>query len=137
MNGPRLENISPELKTVLPNAVPQCRDIEGYIDPTEPLRDEGPFGDHTGPSEVRSVKCELFQGVSFLSGFHSTFRIPRSPFGNPVFHVTAITHRKYAVYPATVVGIPPMEDFYIGGAALTRPAATHSHPMGEGLGVRG
>ena len=42
------ENILPELKTVLPNAVPQCRDIEGYIDPTEPLRDEGPFGDHTG-----------------------------------------------------------------------------------------
>ncbi len=32
----------------------------------------------------------------------------------PVFHVTAITHRKDAVYPATIVGIPPMEDFYIG-----------------------
>ena len=46
------------------------------------------------------------------------------PFPNryPVFHVTAITHRKDAVYPATIVGIPPMEDFYLGGAALTRPA---------------
>ena len=35
----------PELKTVLPNA---DFVIEGYVDPTEPLRDEGPFGDHTG-----------------------------------------------------------------------------------------
>ncbi len=40
-----LENILPELKTVLPNA---DFVIEGYVDPTEPLRDEGPFGDHTG-----------------------------------------------------------------------------------------
>jgi 4-hydroxy-3-polyprenylbenzoate decarboxylase len=36
----------------------------------------------------------------------------------PVFHVTAITQRKDAVYPATIVGIPPMEDFYIGGASV-------------------
>ena len=36
----------------------------------------------------------------------------------PVFHVTAITHRKDAIYPATIVGMPPMEDFYIGGASL-------------------
>jgi len=36
----------------------------------------------------------------------------------PVFHVTAITHRKDAVYPATIVGMPPMEDFYIGGASV-------------------
>ena len=34
----------------------------------------------------------------------------------PVFHLTAVTHRNDAVYPATIVGIPPMEDFYIGGA---------------------
>ena len=33
--------------------------IEGYGDPTEPLRDEGPFGDHTGHWEVRSLKCEV------------------------------------------------------------------------------
>ena len=66
--------------------------IEGYVDPTEPLRDEGPFGDHTG-----------------------YYTLPE-PY--PVFHITAITHRKDAVYPATIVGIPPMEDFYIGGASV-------------------
>src|SRR5687768_2016796 len=66
--------------------------IEGYVDPTEPLRDEGPFGDHTG-----------------------YYTLPE-PY--PVFHVTAITHRKDAVYPSTIVGIPPMEDFYIGGASV-------------------
>jgi len=66
--------------------------IEGYIDPKEPLRMEGPFGDHTG-----------------------YYTLPE-PY--PVFHITAITHRKDAVYPATIVGIPPMEDFYIGGASV-------------------
>lgn len=66
--------------------------IEGYIDPTEPLRDEGPFGDHTG-----------------------YYTLPE-PY--PVFHVTAITHRSDAIYPATIVGIPPMEDFYIGAASV-------------------
>jgi 4-hydroxy-3-polyprenylbenzoate decarboxylase len=66
--------------------------IEGYVDPREPLRDEGPFGDHTG-----------------------YYALPE-PY--PVFHATAITHRKDAVYPATIVGIPPMEDFYIGGASV-------------------
>jgi 4-hydroxy-3-polyprenylbenzoate decarboxylase len=66
--------------------------IEGYVDPTEPLRDEGPFGDHTG-----------------------YYTLPE-PY--PVFHVTAITHRKDAVYPATIVGRPPMEDFYIGSASV-------------------
>jgi 4-hydroxy-3-polyprenylbenzoate decarboxylase len=66
--------------------------IEGYIDPREPMREEGPFGDHTG-----------------------YYTLPE-PY--PVFHITAITHRKDAVYPATIVGIPPMEDFYMGGAAV-------------------
>ena len=66
--------------------------IEGYVDPLEPLRDEGPFGDHTG-----------------------FYTLPE-PY--PVFHITAITHREDAVYPATIVGIPPMEDFYIGGASV-------------------
>ncbi|MEI6352002.1 MAG: menaquinone biosynthesis decarboxylase [Verrucomicrobiota bacterium] len=66
--------------------------IEGYIDPVEPLREEGPFGDHTG-----------------------YYTLPE-PY--PVFHITAITHRKEAVYPATIVGIPPMEDFYIGAASV-------------------
>jgi 4-hydroxy-3-polyprenylbenzoate decarboxylase len=66
--------------------------LEGYVDPTEPLREEGPFGDHTG-----------------------YYTLP-APY--PVFHLTAITHRRDAVYPATIVGIPPMEDFYIGSASV-------------------
>jgi 4-hydroxy-3-polyprenylbenzoate decarboxylase len=66
--------------------------IEGYVDPREPLREEGPFGDHTG-----------------------YYTLPE-PY--PVFHVTAITHRRDAVYPATIVGMPPMEDFYIGSASV-------------------
>ena len=66
--------------------------IEGYVDPREPLREEGPFGDHTG-----------------------YYSLPE-PY--PVFHITAITHRRDAVYPATIVGIPPMEDFYIGSASV-------------------
>lgn len=66
--------------------------IEGYVDPKEPLREEGPFGDHTG-----------------------YYTLPE-PY--PVFHITAVTHRKDAIYPATIVGIPPMEDFYIGGASV-------------------
>ncbi|MBV8815730.1 MAG: menaquinone biosynthesis decarboxylase [Verrucomicrobia bacterium] len=65
--------------------------IEGFVQPGE-LREEGPFGDHTG--------------------FYTTV----DPY--PVFHVTAITYRKEAVYPATIVGIPPMEDFYMGSASV-------------------
>ncbi len=63
--------------------------LEGYVEPDE-LRDEGPFGDHTG------------------------FYSPVDKF--PVFHVTCITHRKSPIYPATVVGKPPMEDCYMGKA---------------------
>ena len=66
--------------------------LEGYVDPAEPLRMEGPFGDHTG-----------------------YYSLPE-PY--PVFHITAITHRRDAVYPGTIVGIPPMEDFYIGSASV-------------------
>jgi 4-hydroxy-3-polyprenylbenzoate decarboxylase len=66
--------------------------IEGYVDPREPLREEGPFGDHTG-----------------------YYSLPE-PY--PVFHVSAITHRKDAIYPATIVGVPPMEDFYLGSASV-------------------
>jgi 4-hydroxy-3-polyprenylbenzoate decarboxylase len=67
--------------------------IEGYVDPREPLRMEGPFGDHTG-----------------------YYTLPE-PY--PVFHITAITHRKDAIYPASIVGIPPMEDFHMGTASVT------------------
>ncbi len=63
--------------------------IEGYVDPDEE-RIEGPFGDHTG--------------------FYSAADI------YPVFHVTAITSRNDAVYPATIVGKPPMEDCYMAKA---------------------
>ena len=66
--------------------------IEGYLDPTEPLRPEGPFGDHTG------------------------FYTPVDNY--PAFHVTCITHRRDAIYPATIVGKPPMEDFYMGTASV-------------------
>ncbi len=64
--------------------------IEGYIDPNEEYIWEGPFGDHTG--------------YYSLADFY------------PRFHITAITHRKNAVYPATIVGIPPQEDAWIGKA---------------------
>jgi 4-hydroxy-3-polyprenylbenzoate decarboxylase len=66
--------------------------IEGFVDPKEPLRKEGPFGDHTGYYSLPDLY--------------------------PAFHITAITHRKQAVYPATIVGMPPMEDFYIGTASV-------------------
>ncbi len=64
--------------------------LEGYVDPREELVEEGPFGDHTG----------YYTPVE---------RFPR-------FHVTAITHRADAVYPATIVGPPPMEDAWLGKA---------------------
>ncbi len=74
--------------------VPADADIvlEGYVDPTEPLRDEGPFGDHTG-----------------------YYTLPEK---YPAFHLTAITHRRDAIYPSTIVGPPPMEDFYLGTASV-------------------
>ncbi len=72
--------------------VPEDADfvIEGYVDPNEDLVLEGPFGDHTG--------------FYSLADYY------------PKFHITAITHKKNAVYPATIVGVPPMEDAYIGKA---------------------
>ena len=63
--------------------------LEGYIDPSE-MRLEGPFGDHTG---------YYSQDGDY-----------------PIFHITAITHRKDPVYLTTIVGIPPQEDFYLGRA---------------------
>ena len=64
--------------------------LEGYVDPREEKTVEGPFGDHTG-----------FYSLEDLY---------------PVFHITAITCRRDAVYPATIVGIPPQEDAYIAKA---------------------
>ena len=65
--------------------------LEGYVQPGE-MRPEGPFGDHTG--------------------FYTALE------DYPVFHLTAITHRREATYPATIVGVPPMEDFYLGSASV-------------------
>lgn len=64
--------------------------IEGYVDPTEEMVWEGPFGDHTG--------------FYSLADWY------------PKFHVTCITHSKTAVYPATIVGIPPNEDAWLAKA---------------------
>ena len=61
--------------------------LEGYVTPGE-QRDEGPFGDHTGYYSMED------------------------PY--PVLHVTCITHRKDPIYPAALVGRPPMEDYYMG-----------------------
>jgi 4-hydroxy-3-polyprenylbenzoate decarboxylase len=63
--------------------------IEGTLDPNKHVM-EGPFGDHTG------------------------FYTPPEPF--PVMHVTAITRRKNPIYPTTIVGKPPMEDYWMGKA---------------------
>jgi len=63
--------------------------IEGYVDPDQPLI-EGPFGDHTGY-------------YSLADWYHA-------------FHVTAITHRKNPIYPTTMVGRVPAEDYYLGKA---------------------
>ena len=63
--------------------------VEGYVDPVEKLM-EGPFGDHTG----------FYSMADWY----------------PVFNVTCITHRKNPVFPATIVGHPPMEDYFLGKA---------------------
>ena len=63
--------------------------IEGYVDPTEKLV-EGPFGDHTG--------------FYSLADFY------------PAFYVTAITMKRDPIYPTTIVGKPPMEDYFLGKA---------------------
>jgi 4-hydroxy-3-polyprenylbenzoate decarboxylase len=63
--------------------------LEGYVQAGE-VREEGPFGDHTG--------------------FYSL------PDLYPVFHLTVLTHRKNPLYPATIVGKPPMEDCFLAKA---------------------
>lgn len=63
--------------------------LEGYVDAGD-LRDEGPFGDHTG------------------------FYTPVDQY--PTFHLTALTMRRDPVYSTTIVGMPPMEDFWLGKA---------------------
>ena len=77
--------------------------LEGHVDPAE-RRIEGPFGDHTG------------------------FYTLEEPY--PVFHVTAVTHRKNPIYQATIVGKPPMEDCWMGWAItrVTLPVMKRQFP---------
>jgi 4-hydroxy-3-polyprenylbenzoate decarboxylase len=77
--------------------------LEGYVEPGERRR-EGPFGDHTG--------------------FYS------QPDDYPVFHITCVTQRKNPTYLTTVVGVPPMEDYYLGMASerIFLPLIQKTHP---------
>ena len=90
--------------------------IEGYIDPAEALVLEGPFGDHTG--------------FYSLADYY------------PKVHVTAVTMRRDPIYPATLVGRPPMEDYYLGHATeriflpllkLTVPEIVDYHMPAPGI----
>jgi len=90
--------------------------IEGYIDPREELVLEGPFGDHTG--------------FYSLADYY------------PKVHVTAVTWRRDPIWPHTIVGRPPMEDFYLGHATeriflpllrLTIPEIVDLHMPAEGI----
>jgi 4-hydroxy-3-polyprenylbenzoate decarboxylase len=90
--------------------------LEGYVDPAEAWRREGPFGDHTGYYSLAD--------------------------DYPVFHLTAITHRRDFIYPTTIVGKPPMEDFYLGLATeriflpllqMVLPEVVDYHMPAEGV----
>jgi len=89
--------------------------LEGYVEPGERRR-EGPFGDHTG--------------------------LYSQPDDFPVFHLTCITRREKPTYLTTVVGIPPMEDYYLGLASeriflpmirKTLPEIVDMHFPAEGI----
>jgi 4-hydroxy-3-polyprenylbenzoate decarboxylase len=90
--------------------------LEGYVDPREPLVLEGPFGDHTG--------------FYSLADYY------------PKVHITAITMRRDPIWPHTIVGRPPMEDYYLGHATerifmpllrLTLPEIVDMHMPAEGI----
>lgn len=89
--------------------------LEGYLELGE-LRTEGPFGDHTGYYSLAD--------------------------DYPVFHVQCVTHRKNPIYATTIVGPPPMEDFYMGKAIeriflplmrLNLPEVRDIHMPAEGI----
>jgi 4-hydroxy-3-polyprenylbenzoate decarboxylase len=89
--------------------------LEGYVEPGERRR-EGPFGDHTG--------------------------LYSQPDDFPVFHLTCVTRRKKPTYLTTVVGVPPMEDYYLGLASeriflpmirKTLPEIVDMHFPAEGI----
>ncbi|MDP9348130.1 MAG: menaquinone biosynthesis decarboxylase [Gemmatimonadota bacterium] len=90
--------------------------LEGYVDTDEELAVEGPFGDHTGFYTLEDLY--------------------------PVFRVTTVTMRRDPIYPATLVGRPPVEDVYLGGATeriflplarLTMPEIVDYHMPPEGV----
>jgi 4-hydroxy-3-polyprenylbenzoate decarboxylase len=90
--------------------------LEGYVDPREELVLEGPFGDHTG--------------FYSLADYY------------PKMHVTAITRRAEPIWPHTIVGRPPMEDYWLGHATeriflpllrLTLPEIVDLHMPAEGV----
>ncbi|MGH7570181.1 MAG: menaquinone biosynthesis decarboxylase [Gemmatimonadales bacterium] len=90
--------------------------LEGYVDPREALVLEGPFGDHTG--------------FYSLADYY------------PKMHVTAVTMRTDPIWPHTIVGRPPMEDYYLGHATervflpllrLTLPEIVDLHMPAEGI----
>jgi len=90
--------------------------LEGYIDPREPLVLEGPFGDHTG---FYSLADQY-----------------------PKVHITAVTMRTEPLWPHTIVGRPPMEDYWLGHATeriflpllkLTLPEIVDYHMPAEGI----
>ncbi|MGI9090893.1 MAG: menaquinone biosynthesis decarboxylase [Gemmatimonadaceae bacterium] len=90
--------------------------FEGYIDPGEDLVIEGPFGDHTG----------FYSEADYY----------------PRVHITAVTMRRDPVYATTIVGVPPMEDYYLGHATeriflpllkLTIPEIVDYHMPAEGV----
>ncbi|HEV8345201.1 MAG TPA: menaquinone biosynthesis decarboxylase [Vicinamibacterales bacterium] len=89
--------------------------LEGYVEPGERRR-EGPFGDHTG--------------------------LYSQPDDFPVFHLTCVTQRKRPTYLTTIVGAPPMEDYYLGLASeriflpmirKTLPEIVDMHFPAEGI----
>jgi len=89
--------------------------LEGYVEPGERRR-EGPFGDHTG--------------------------LYSQPDDFPVFHLTCLTQRKRPTYLTTIVGVPPMEDYYLGLASeriflpmirKTLPEIVDMHFPAEGI----
>ncbi|HET7249706.1 MAG TPA: menaquinone biosynthesis decarboxylase [Gemmatimonadales bacterium] len=90
--------------------------LEGYVDPAEALVREGPFGDHTG-----------FYSLADLY---------------PQVHISAVTMRSEPIWPHTIVGRPPMEDFWLGHATeriflpllkLTLPEVVDYHMPAEGI----
>jgi 4-hydroxy-3-polyprenylbenzoate decarboxylase len=89
--------------------------LEGYVEPGERRR-EGPFGDHTG--------------------------LYSQPDDFPLFHITCVTRRRRPTYLTTVVGVPPMEDYYLGLASeriflpmirKTLPEIVDMHFPAEGI----